>query len=414
MNSDEILSEFEIKFNKINDKIINLNLRANQVYDNNCNTINNLFEHKLVETYLNEHRSDLIKQNKSSLEKSLNEFGTFFKALKNKFQDFKEIYSQLELYDAKSKLNKFIKANSFAHLIRFKYENNSDLFKLHNYSKFMNTNKKVDLKVPGDFKLKFITFVINYLNIGPDKILCICNKNDQDYLMIFELKNGTLLHSSKLNDLFDFKRHFLAITQSKIVHLIKISNNVLLNQINIFDFELNLVHTFQLNKIRHFDFSSSISSNEIAFKPIGGAYILIYDLNSFKFTTKKLQDRSNTDLFYVDSKNDELIHLDNERIFFINFSQMVYSIDRLTGSRLSNFVIYRNKKFKIDHQWNKYVFDTKSNYYDYDYDQNVVKIYDNNSVLRHKLPLLGKYQHLECTYYGTLIFNKKETSFDEF
>ena len=67
MNSDEILSEFEIKFNKINDKIINLNLRANQAYGSNLNTINNLFEHKLVETYLNEHRSDLIKQNKSSL-----------------------------------------------------------------------------------------------------------------------------------------------------------------------------------------------------------------------------------------------------------------------------------------------------------------------------------------------------------
>lgn len=312
-------------------------------------------------------------------------------SLRNDFLYFKKSASQFLFYK-----HKFIQPY--------------DLHRLDKYSSLTKIKREINLNLK-DFDEFSLFKTINHDNeyllaLTLDKILV---RTDYKYISIIDNKTGEKLYSRTLTYALDFDKHELKSTFSYIAHFYKFQKCSIMNKIEIFDFELNLLNKFELDRI--FEYGMVLNNNEIAFKAVYGQRIYIYNCETIKLDLMSLQETSETNPYYLNDINDELLHFDKEKFYFLKYKDFIYTTNRINGQRLMNIHICDMIESRVKYVNKETIFFDKNFYiYFFDYNEKMLKIFDSrSSEMVFKSSYNKDYLDLCLTEYGTVVFKQKCT-----
>jgi hypothetical protein len=352
MDIQKEFNNLELKFSKINAKIILKTPLIHNLYENDVRQIHDLFDGDITNqssgNILNEHREKLLDQLNYTIENAIMEINDLadysYTSLNNARGDSltkfimkaKSLNSLVQLKYKQAKENFLHLSQTFpiaSDLNRYKYKLTKpfDLMQINKYKHLLKNDKTYQLNVPSSVMEhdKFSAFEL----ISSNRVLYTTKNNENFLLMYIINKEGQISHSSQVK-LYEFGEYKVLASLNRIVLVYERPENHGSQRANIYDLNLNLVKSLELGHSYYPHFLIN-QNNEIAIKSSDFDKITIFNLISLKSNEIKFQCEHPNEKFYIsDEMGDYLFHFDERNIFFRREDGLIYLTDRITGSRV--------------------------------------------------------------------------------
>ena len=276
----------------------------NKNFKKDCEQINNhLLNLEKYKNGLNVSRDEMLKLMIAKRDEQLKEISGF-NFIPNKLNNFSFYPSLISIFE---------------HILyRSKFENSFNINQLAKYSKFMTNQKEYGLQsVKNTLPIKKVNKIYK---LTSNSILLCCDSTEmmQSYLVIMN-KNGNVVNFLKLKP----SSRIIRVNKTNIISFSD-------SKVEIFNFDLNLVHEILLEKFKFQDFK--LNNYEMGF--VGFDYFVykarltFFDYKSLKFRKKSNKSEFDIGLSLILDKYkqhiecDQLVHLDliefNENYVFIS------------------------------------------------------------------------------------------------
>ena len=269
-------------------------------------------------------------------------------------------------------------SNSLSSILNlFKYENTFNYAKMIYYSDLImtsNCKKSFEIDLTKDYDIEYASNDKQIFVLPPNKLFMVAIniKNGCKAKMLVINKKGTILCSK---DLDYFYANSFKSNSTNIIRIFCQNSNE--DIVEIYDFNLNLIHFFKLNeRIRSFiltkDYFGSICFNKI----------VLFDLNSFKTSYTSIEINDENHPLYLNEDLDSLIHVNDSKLYVIaNDGQDLNIIERKTGNRVGIIETGEYSQYFLR-------FDDESRIYSYLRKDKSINIYDQNGSFISKIKLL--------------------------
>ena len=421
-------------FTRINIKL-KLNIeKINENYENDCNLANKSVEPARIITHLNnlnifrEECIFIINEKLKEQIQELNDINLGFdtKLIKNeisrvkaKLVYFKHLYSKNYHCQIKDKL------------LRYEFKPALDVNKLNKYADLIFKNLKANCINPepnlhNGVLMRLISKRLFVLPLNKILLLLTNVKDTSAIVSIYDL-NGANLNNKYIENK---ERHSFAIqpTLSNIIILKhdmdKIFDNALQDKcldlmlVQVFDFNLELIHSFELENLCFSDFV--LNQNEIVFNRVDELSYVVFNMNNFKLATLRFQNQNKNAPFYIDLDEkyesldedmrivSELRYLSEDKFYFVksfcngDIYVSINLISRKNGARIGEIPIESDPPDKQD----RIQFDFYSNIYDFNKSTRSLKVYNSNCELVYDIQLREYIKSIHVSCLNEIVFNK--------
>ena len=291
-------------------------------------------------------------------------------------------------------------------LSKYEFKKPFDLVKLNKYF-HLAAARKSSISVPDDYD------IIGIHHILPLKrVLLYARRSEftQSKELLIVDEDGVILNNScKIANEGGFDSISVKVSSSAIVVFFNYVNELNINLdmyqkpfVQVYDFELNLIKSFELSFYYFNEFISP--NNQAVFQNYESKRILVYDLDYFKTIYINTQCKTKQ-AFYVQF-NDSLIYLNELFLYFVRGNK--------DGTFANMYIMSRNYGVCVSRvdlspraARNSIMFDTDSNIYDLDRSRNAISVYNSHGTPLYGISFRGNIRLDKFSIYDTIIFNNK-------